>query len=134
VAVLIVDILIASQIGRGGQSGSYGFRPDVPKTWDDAALAKLEIPLAETAATAKHVSADYYYKMPVRPIYKTYPIYAPGHEPHGYLDWMRTSQQKPTGSKPARSSSTRPSSSGSRQVTRSRKSAILPGTATPVCR
>jgi hypothetical protein len=89
VAVLIVDILIASQIGRGGQSGSYGFRPDVPKTWDDAALAKLEIPLAETAATAKHVSADYYYKMPVRPIYKTYPIYAPGHEPHGYLDWMR---------------------------------------------
>ncbi len=31
--------------------------------------------------------------MPVRPIYKSYPIYAPGREPPGYLDWLK--QQEP---------------------------------------
>jgi hypothetical protein len=41
----------------------------------------------------KHVSADYYYRIPVRPIYKQYPIYAPGHEPPGYFEWLK--KQKP---------------------------------------
>lgn len=90
---LLFGVCIAHQIGRTSQSGSNAFRPEVPKTWDDAALAKLEIPLAETTASAKHVSAEYYYKIPVRPIYKMYPIYAPGHEPAGYLEWLR--QQDP---------------------------------------
>jgi hypothetical protein len=40
-----------------------------------------------------HVSAEYYYRMPVRPIYKSYPIYEPGKEPPGYLDWLM--QQEP---------------------------------------
>ncbi len=41
----------------------------------------------------KHVSADYYYRIPVRPTYKSYPVYAPGHEPPGYMDWLK--QQEP---------------------------------------
>ncbi|HYL78526.1 MAG TPA: hypothetical protein VEU96_30320 [Bryobacteraceae bacterium] len=53
----------------------------------------LEIPLANPAGSPKHVSSDYYYKVPVRPIYKSYPIYAPGHEPSGYMDWLK--QQEP---------------------------------------
>lgn len=36
-----------------------------------------------------HVSSDFYYKMPVRPIYRTYPVYAPGREPNGYLRWLK---------------------------------------------
>ena len=55
--------------------------PAIPRTWDDAEIARHEIPLADTAGSPKHVSADYYYKIPVRPIYKGYPVYAPGHEP-----------------------------------------------------
>jgi hypothetical protein len=65
------------------------FQPAIPKTWDDAAIAALEIPLANPAASPKHVHADYYYKIPVRPIYKQYPVYAPGREPAGYMDWLR---------------------------------------------
>jgi hypothetical protein len=65
----------------------------VPKTWDDAEIAQHEIPLADPAASPKHVSADYYYRIPVRPIYKGYPVYAPGHEPSGYMDWLK--QQEP---------------------------------------
>ena len=61
----------------------------VPKTWDDTAMKTLEIPLANPAASPKHVSADYYYRIPVRPIYKQYPVYAPGKEPSGYWEWLQ---------------------------------------------
>jgi hypothetical protein len=55
--------------------------PAIPKTWDDAEMPALEVPLANPIGSPKHVSADYYYRIPVRPIYKSYPVYAPGHEP-----------------------------------------------------
>jgi len=74
-------------------SKGHAFSPMIPKTWDDAALATLEVPLADPVGSPKHVSAEYYYKIPVRPIYKSYPIYAPGHEPQGYMDWLK--QQEP---------------------------------------
>jgi hypothetical protein len=69
------------------------FKPAIPKTWDDAAMATLEVPVANPIGSPKHVSADYYYKIPVRPIYRSYPVYAPGHEPPGYMDWLK--QQEP---------------------------------------
>jgi hypothetical protein len=61
----------------------------IPRTWDDAEIARHEVPLAVAAASPKHVSADYYYRIPVRPIYKSYPVYAHGREPAGYLDWLK---------------------------------------------
>jgi hypothetical protein len=63
--------------------------PLIPKTWDDTEIAAHEIPLAYPIGSPKHVSADYYYRIPVRPIYKGYPVYAPGHEPPGYMDSLR---------------------------------------------
>jgi hypothetical protein len=67
--------------------------PAIPKTWDDAAVATLEIPLADPKASPIHVSADYYYRIPERPIYQSYPVYAPGQEPAGYQEWLK--QQEP---------------------------------------
>lgn len=69
------------------------WRPEVPKTWDDAEIARHEVPLADPTGSPKHVTSDYYYRIPVRPIYQGYPVYAPGHEPRGYLDWLK--QQEP---------------------------------------
>ena len=63
--------------------------PVIPKTWDDQAIATLEVPLADPVGSPKHVSADYYYRIPVAPIYKSYTVYAPGHEPPGYMDWLK---------------------------------------------
>jgi hypothetical protein len=68
---------------------SSPWRPEIPKTWVDAEIATLEIPLAHAASSPKHISAEYYYRIPVRPIYKSYPIYAPGREPPGYLERLR---------------------------------------------
>ncbi len=73
--------------------GVKPFKPTIPRTWDDAVMADLELPLAEAAYSPKHVSADYYYRIPVRPIYKSYPVYHPERAPRGYMDELR--QQEP---------------------------------------
>ena len=67
--------------------------PEIPKTWVDSEMPLLELPLVAYDYTPVQVSADYYYSIPVRPIYKSYPIYAPGKEPPGYLEWLK--EQKP---------------------------------------
>jgi len=66
---------------------------DIPKVWDDDALASMELPLAAPSRSPKHVSSTYYYRIPVRPIYKSYPIYAPKKEPRGYFE--RLQRQEP---------------------------------------
>jgi hypothetical protein len=81
-----------SALGNARQAGA-AFTPTIPKTWDDDAIASLEIPLANAAYSPVHVGSDVYYRLPVRPIYKSYPIYAPGREPAGYMEWLR--QQEP---------------------------------------
>ena len=79
--------------GSGAQTSPGGFHPSVPRMWEDQAMATVEVPLANPIGSPKHVSADYYYRIPVRPIYKQYLVYAPGHEPPGYMDWLK--QQEP---------------------------------------
>src|ERR1700689_397206 len=69
------------------------FTPSVPRVWDDEAIATLELPLADPVGSPKHISSDYYYRIPVRTIYKSYPVYAPGHEPPNYTEWLK--QQDP---------------------------------------
>ena len=71
------------------QQTQQNWRPNIPKTWVDAEMEELEVPLADPIGSPKHISAEYYYQIPVRKIYKTYPIYAPGKEPPGYLDWLK---------------------------------------------
>src|SRR5207247_2005115 len=75
------------------QKSGNVWTPAIPKTWDDEAMASLEVPLADESGSPLHASADYYYQIPVRPIYKSYPVYAPGKEPPGYFD--RLKEQEP---------------------------------------
>jgi hypothetical protein len=85
---------IAVHFGIGQALETDGaFSPAIPTTWDDQEMASLELPLADPAGSPVHVSADYYYRIPVRPIYKSYPVYAPGKEPAGYEEWLK--QQEP---------------------------------------
>jgi len=53
----------------------------VPKAWDARELASFELPLVRADRSAQHAAPDYYYRLAVRPIYKSYPIYEPGREP-----------------------------------------------------
>ena len=69
------------------------FTPTIPKVWEDAFIASLELPLVEPAYSPKHVTADYYYKIPVRPIYRSYPVFHPDREPSGYLESLLRRKQ-----------------------------------------
>ena len=71
------------------QTGSE-YHPAIPKVWDDAIMKDLEVPLAQSEYSPRHVPANFYYQIPVRQIYKSYPVYHPGREPNGYLDWLRS--------------------------------------------
>lgn len=88
--VLFALLGVAAHIGMGqAQDTDRAFTPTIPKTWDDQAMASLEVPLADPAGSPVHVPADYYYRIPVRPVYKSYPVYAPGKEPPGYEEWLK---------------------------------------------
>jgi hypothetical protein len=84
-ALSVASLINASQ----AQKPDAAYKPVIPKTWDEQALADLEVPLAEASRSPRHISAANYYNIPVRPIYKTYPKYHPDKEPRGYREWIR---------------------------------------------
>ena len=49
----------------------------------------MDVPLVVPSHSPAHVSSDFYYRIPVRKIYKPYPVYVPGKEPVGYLDALK---------------------------------------------
>jgi hypothetical protein len=71
------------------QSPASSAATSIPKTWDDQEMATLEIPLANPIGSPKQAPSSYYYSIPVRPIYKNYPVYAYGHEPQGYIESLK---------------------------------------------
>jgi hypothetical protein len=85
---LLVGLLVMVATGSG-----QTLRPEIEKVWDDEAVEKFELPLAQRDRSPKHLSSKEYYELKVRPIYKTYPMYEKGKEPAGYLDWLK--QQEP---------------------------------------
>jgi len=86
--VAILLLVLLSMTGRSTHS-----QQAVPRVWDERELASFEVPLAQPEASPKHAAPDYYYRIPVRPVYKSYPIYAPGAEPPNYIE--RLAQQEP---------------------------------------
>jgi hypothetical protein len=87
VALLLFPALSVFALNGGGaQPPQDSVSPVVPRTWDAQALASVELPLASTGMPPEHISADYHDRMRVRPIYRSYPIYAPGKEARGYFE------------------------------------------------
>ena len=62
----------------------------IPKTWETEAINSFQLPLADRKLSTKLISASYYYSMPVRPIYKSYEVYRPDHEPPGYMQELKS--------------------------------------------
>ena len=58
----------------------------VPRTWDEAALATMELPNAVTGRAPQHVTAEFYYRIPAQTIWRTWPVYHPDREPPGYRE------------------------------------------------
>jgi hypothetical protein len=93
---LIFPLITGPSTGlRAGpaQQPASPYNPVVPKAWDERALADLQIPLVDSSRSPRDISSNDYYRIPVRPVYKTYPKYHPDREPRNYQQWLR--QQKP---------------------------------------
>jgi mono/diheme cytochrome c family protein len=86
-------LLLLSVLWMRPAAAQDAFRPAIPKTWDDAALEAMHMPLAQAKYTPKQAPSEFYYKIPVIKIYKKYPIYHPDREPKGYMEWLQ--QQEP---------------------------------------
>jgi hypothetical protein len=72
-----------------GPATAQTFNPNIPRAWDDKAVKALEVPLAQRDRSPRYMSAEEYYKLKVRPIYRSYPVYAKGREPAGYLESLK---------------------------------------------
>jgi Di-haem oxidoreductase, putative peroxidase len=68
---------------------AQGFHPDIPRAWDDKEVERFELPLVQRDRSPRYMSAEQYYALKVRPIYRTYPAYVQGREPAGYLESLK---------------------------------------------
>ena len=65
---------------------------DIPRIWEDAALAEWATPVAGLNVRPSHYSSAEYYAVPADNL-RTYPIYHPDSEPAGY--WEELNRKKP---------------------------------------
>ena len=65
----LIGFAVLPRVGTFGQSPQVEGTA-VPKMWDDEAMRTLEVPLANPIGSPKHAPADYYYRIPVRVVYK----------------------------------------------------------------
>jgi hypothetical protein len=78
----------AAQTPAAKKPAPKPFHPTIPRVWDEHAIEALELPRA-APVTIHHLPAEYYYSIPERQIWKSYPVYAPGREPKGYWAWLQ---------------------------------------------
>ncbi len=89
-SLLAVSLVGAGTAAPGPPSAPATASPIIPKSWDPEALRTLEVPLVKPETSAHFlVDADFYYRIPVAPIYKSYPVYVAAKEPPGYLEWLK---------------------------------------------
>jgi len=89
----MVSMLLGSLL-RAAPPAVQRWKPDIPKVWDEAALADWATPLAGLNRRPTHISAKEYYSLTVENL-RTYPVYFPGREPEGYWEMLRRIGPKP---------------------------------------
>jgi len=95
IIALFTAVAVSVSVDNEREPKTSSYVSAISRVWDDKEMASLELPLAQAAASPRPISADYYYQIPVRPIYKSYPVYALGKEPAGYLDSLKQQEPEP---------------------------------------
>src|ERR1700722_12926016 len=85
----LIGIIGIAVLSLSGVLPAQEFHLDIPKAWDDNAVKDLELPLVQRDRSPRYLTADEYYKLRVRPIYRTYPIYVNGKEPAGDIESLK---------------------------------------------
>lgn len=90
-AAALASLLVASATPAGRQAAT-ALPAAIPEFWSEALLEDCELPLATPSRTPRHVSREYYYALPERRVFRSYPVYHPDREPAGYLDRLRAAE------------------------------------------
>jgi serine/threonine protein kinase/tetratricopeptide (TPR) repeat protein len=64
--------------------------PIAPRFWTDDEMKSVELPLANSKATPRHVAEEYYYQIPEMKLHRSYPVYHPDQEPPGHFEKLVT--------------------------------------------
>jgi Di-haem oxidoreductase, putative peroxidase len=90
-----IYVAVGAILILAGSGAAQDFHPDIPRAWDDQEVARLEVPLARRDRSPRYLSAAEYYALKVRTIYRSYPVYASGREPAGYLESLKQKDPQP---------------------------------------
>jgi len=60
--------------------------------WNEDALKSMTMPLAGSKVAIHYAPAEWYYKIPERIIYRSYPVYHPTKEPRNYMAFLQAQQ------------------------------------------
>ena len=90
---IVFGEIVPGRIGRS-EKPANNFRPDIPKVWDEAALADWVTPVAGLNVRPTHISEQQYYSLQVENL-RTYPVYYPGREPAGYWEMLQHAGPSP---------------------------------------
>jgi hypothetical protein len=91
-AVIGVPVIWFSPLTANAADDPKAWSPEIPKVWDERALAEWATPVAGLNARPTHMTASEYYSLKVENL-RTYPVYFPGREPEGY--WGKLQQIGP---------------------------------------
>jgi hypothetical protein len=76
-----------------GMGRAQTFHPDIPRAWDNKEAQRFELPLVQRDRSPRYMTAEQYYALKVRPIYRSHPAYANCRGPAGYLVLLDTGSQ-----------------------------------------
>jgi mono/diheme cytochrome c family protein len=82
-------LLAAATLAVCPTAFSQTFHPNIPRTWATKDVADTEVPLAQPDRSPRYPSEQEYYALKVRTIYRSYPVYAEGREPAGYIESLK---------------------------------------------
>ena len=86
--------MLVGPLLRAAPGDGQGWKPDIPKVWDETALADWATPLAGLNLRPTHLPVKDYYSLKVEDL-RTYPVYFPGREPRGYWEMLQRIGPKP---------------------------------------
>ncbi len=86
---VLVALCTSAVVAGNRQAGKApAAKPNIPKVWDETALADWATPVAGLNVRPTNMSATDYYAMTVENL-RTYPVYFPGREPAGYWEMLQ---------------------------------------------
>jgi hypothetical protein len=93
---MVKGMVIGAMVFHGAVFAQLRFDPETPRPplWDNRQLTDITLPPALPEGNILYLPSVDYYKLKSLPIYKTYSVYDPGHEPQGYFDYLRQQERR----------------------------------------